>query len=290
MRPSNHLDEMASGFQYTCSQFISTLQFPSLKLQAQEVTHYLKESNSDSTPVLDAPSSSQQALKLFLSALECEEAGAVESGCWGLRRLHQTESVHASELVSLLLTKLTLCHHPLPVVSLMGDLLLGPTISHRYNLHTNQHPLALAFSPSPHSVLSALFSLFNYSLTPPLLSLWPCLTQILIDPQSTTHRAEIFHTLLEILSIPTTSVTVSSSIIRLLLLSAVYESEFSVKIQLVHSLLDFFLSRPISDTLPPSEVTALCYSTLLSTSKPVTLYPLLHKLKRFITDLLTPPV
>ena len=266
---------MASGFEYTRSQFISTLLFPSLSLQVQEVTHYLKEPNSNSTPV----SSPSDSLKLFLSGIECEEVGAVESSCWGLRRLHETNSIQSSELVSLLLSKLTLCHHALPVVSLMGDLLISATTHDRYDLLTNQHPLALAFSSSPDSVLSTLFSLFSHSPTP-LPNLWPCLTQILIDPQFATHRPDSVRTLLEITSIPTVSAGVSSSITRLLLLSAVYESESHLKIQLIHSLLDFYLSRPL--TLPPSHLIALCYNTLLSPTCPVAVHTLLHKLRRLL--------
>lgn len=266
---------MASGFEYTRSQFISTLQFPSLSLQVQEVARYLKEPNSNSTPV----SSPSDSLKLFLSGIECKEVGAVESSCWGLRSLYETNSVQPSELVSLLLSKLTLCHHSLPVVSLMGDLLFSATTHDRYNLLTNQHPLALAFSSSPDSVLSTLFSLFSHSLTP-LPNLWPCLTQILIDPQFATHRPDTVRTLLEITSIPTVSAGVSSSLTRLLLFSAVYESESHLKIQLIHSLLDFYLSCPL--TPMPSDLTTLCYHTLLSPISPATVHTLLHKLRRLL--------
>ena len=266
---------MASGFDYTRSQFITTLQFPSLSLQVQEVAHYLKEPNSNSTPV----SSPSDSLKLFLSGIECEEVGSVESSCWGLRRLYETNSVQSSELVSLLLSKLSLCHHALPVVSLMGDLLISATTHDRYNLLTNQHPLALAFSSSPQSVLSTLFSLFSHSPTP-LPNLWPCLTQILVDPQFATHRPDTVRTLLEITSIPTVSAGVSSSITRLLLLSAVYESEFHLKIQFIHSLLDFYLSRPLA--LTPSHITYLCYNTLLIPTCPIAVHTLLHKLKRLL--------
>ncbi|KAI6649539.1 Focadhesin isoform X1 [Oopsacas minuta] len=271
---------MASGFQYTCSQFISALQFPSLNLQVQEVAHHLKETNSNLDSTSSSSSSSSQTLKLFLSGLECEEVGAVESSCWGLRRLCETNNVTASELVALLLSRLTSCLYPLPVISLMGDLLLKSDISNNYNIHTNQHPLAVAFSSCSDAVLSTLFSLFSHSASKALYVLWPCLAQILNDPQLADHKFNIVSAMLEINSIHGIPENVSSSITRLLLLSVIYESEFSIKIQLIHSLLDFSLSQPIF--IPLSEISTLCYNTLLTSTSCFLISPLLHKLKRLL--------
>ena len=275
---------MASGFQYTCSQFISALQFPSLNLQVQEVTRHFKETASyheSTVPVSPASSSSSHTLKLFLSGLECGEVGAVEASCWGLRRLHETDQLSVSELIAQLLSKLASCLHTLPVVSLLGDLLLILNTANRYNLHINQHPLALAFSSCPDSVLSTILSLFSRDGAPrALLALWPCLTQILIDPQLTAQRPHVITTLAEIISSPRIPAGVPYSLTRLLLLAAVYESECPIRTRLMHSLLDLAISNP--DTLPLSEIVSRCYSTLLTAASPAACLPLLHKLKRLL--------
>ena len=274
---------MASGFQYTCSQFISALQFPSLNLQVQEVTRHFKETTSyhDSSSPPPASSGSSHTLKMFLSGLECEEEGAVEASCWGLRRLCETDQLSASELTSHLLSRLASCSHSLPVVSLMGDLLLTLNTTNKYNLHTNQHPLALVFPSCPESVLSAIFSLFSrHSATQTLLALWPCLTQILIDPQHTAQRPYVITTLAEIISIPHMPAGVPYSLTRLLLLATVYESDCFVKTRLTHSLLELAISYP--DTLPIPEITYQCYDTLLTATSPAAVLTLLHKLKRLL--------
>ena len=277
---------MASGFEYNCSQFISVLQFPSLNLQVQEVARHFKETASchDSNPPplhVSSAASSSHTCKMFLSGLECKEVGAVEASCWGLRRLCETDQLSASDLIVQLLSKLTSCPHALPAVSLMGDLLLTQNTTNKYNLHTNQHPLALAFSSSPHSVLSTIFSLFcSHSAPQALLALWPCLTQILIDPNLTEQRPYVLPTLIEIASVPHIPADVPCSLTRLLLLAAVYESDCLVRTRLMHSLLDLSISHPA--TLPLSEIASQCYNTLLSTSAPTTVLPLLHKLKRVL--------
>ena len=278
---------MASGFHYSCSQFLSALQFTSLSSQVQEVARQLRDpsvssedvaSLSDATPP-SRPSPSH-ALKLFLSGCQSTEFGAVESSCWGLRRLHETDLVATQELISQLQTKLTTCPHPTPLVSLLADLLLSEHSHPEYNLHTHQHPLALAFSHCPDSVTCAISSLLTAQHAQPALHmLWPCLLHPLIDPRLSRHRTSLTSTLLEVASAPSSSGLIATALLRLLILSVVCSDDAD---HILLALLDFSLSCP---TLSPlSDVISSSLNFLLHCSVHTTCSLLLHKLKRLFTS------
>lgn len=314
---------MVSSFSYICTQFASLLEFPCQQIQVQEVSSYLQTTdtpqynNNTNSSVLSprhlintSPACKinlSSSIKLFLTGCEHSEPGAVIASCWGIKQLHQSGDISSQDAIAQLYSKLPSALHPAPIVNLISELLLSQDpVCIQYNLHTDQHPLALAFFCSntcADAVLSALFtSLTKYKHAHTLNLLWPCLVQILIDPHAVNFRQRVVTSLLEIalthISIPEASQTIIP-LLQLILQSLIYEiapsqnnsepnnstTNCNNRVPITCIVLDFLIYNKLAEVIQNSflkDFSLFCLNFILKTDSSTECFLILQKFSRLL--------